>query len=67
MGIVMKAKEIRELSQDELSKAIGSLEEELFNLRFQARLSQLTNPLRMRVVKRDIARYKTVLNEKKIA
>jgi len=60
----MKAKEFRELSQDEIIKKIGALEEELFNLRFQAKLGQLANPLQLRMVRRDIAKAKTVLREK---
>jgi large subunit ribosomal protein L29 len=61
----MKVKEIRELSVEEIKKRVDSLEEEYFNLRFQARMGQLTNPLRLRYVKRDIAKAKTILVEKK--
>jgi len=61
----MKANEIRELSVEEIVKKIDSLEEEHFNLRFQARMGQLTNPLQLRYVKRDIARARTILGEKK--
>ncbi|MDR2578636.1 MAG: 50S ribosomal protein L29 [Chitinispirillales bacterium] len=61
----MKVKEIRELSVEEIKKRIDGLEEEHFNLRFQARMGQLTNPLRLRYVKRDIAKAKTILGEKK--
>jgi len=61
----MKVNEFRELSVDEIAKKIDSLEEEHFNLRFQARMGQLTNPLRLRYVKRDIARAKTVMGEMK--
>jgi len=59
----MKAVELRELSTEEVKEKLSELEEELFNLRFQAKMGQLSNPLRMRIVKRDIARVKTVLNE----
>jgi len=59
------AKEIRELSPDEILKKVDGLEEEFFNLRFQAKMGQLTNPLQLRYIKRDIARAKTILNEKK--
>jgi large subunit ribosomal protein L29 len=59
------AKEIRELSPDEILKKVDVLEEEFFNLRFQAKMGQLTNPLQLRYIKRDIARAKTILNEKK--
>jgi large subunit ribosomal protein L29 len=61
----MKANEIRDLTVDEIAKKIDGLEEEHFNLRFQARMGQLTNPLQLRYIKRDIARAKTILNEKK--
>lgn len=60
----MKAREIRELSREEIEKKIDELEEELFNLRFQAKMGQLANPLQLRLVKRDIARAKTIKNEK---
>ncbi|MDR3012398.1 MAG: 50S ribosomal protein L29 [Chitinispirillales bacterium] len=63
----MKVNELRELSAEEIVKKIDGLEEEHFNLRFQARLGQLTNPLRLRYVKRDIARAKTILGEKRAA
>jgi len=59
------AKEIRELSPGEIEKKVDSLEEEFFNLRFQAKMGQLTNPLQLRYIKRDIARAKTILTEKK--
>jgi len=61
---MVTAKEIRELSPDEIVKKVDSLEEEFFNLRFQAKMGQLTNPLQLRYIKRDIARAKTILNEK---
>ncbi|MFP4012965.1 MAG: 50S ribosomal protein L29 [Chitinispirillaceae bacterium] len=60
----MKAKEIRELSVREIAGKVDSLEEELFNLRFQAKMGQLSNPLQLRFVRREIARTKTVLKEK---
>ncbi|MBD3344863.1 MAG: 50S ribosomal protein L29 [Chitinivibrionales bacterium] len=63
----MKAKEIRELSPVEIETKIEGLEEELFNLRFQAKLGQLSNPVRMRHVRREIACAKTILNEQKQA
>ena len=63
----MKVKEIRDLSAEEIAKRIDAWEEELFNLRFQARLGQLSNPLQLRMVRRDIARAKTVLQEIKSA
>ncbi|NLD98460.1 MAG: 50S ribosomal protein L29 [Fibrobacter sp.] len=60
----MKVKEIREMSREDLLKKIDGWEEELFNLRFQAKMGQLANPLQLRLVRRDIARAKTILNEK---
>jgi len=63
----MKAKEIRELSEEEIKRKVDGMEEEFFNLRFQARMGQLTNPLQLRYIKRDIARAKTILGEKKRA
>jgi large subunit ribosomal protein L29 len=60
----IKAREIRLLSVQELKEKTQSLEEELFNLRFQAKMGQLSNPLRLRIVRKDIARAQTVLGEK---
>ena len=59
----MKAAEIRNLSVDELNAKLADLKAELFNLRFQHAINQLENPPRMKAVKRDIARIKTVLRE----
>ncbi|MFP4416121.1 MAG: 50S ribosomal protein L29 [Chitinispirillaceae bacterium] len=61
----MKANELRDLPVSEIEGKIAAWEEELFNLRFQAKMGQLSNPLRMPMVKRDIARAKTIINEKK--
>jgi large subunit ribosomal protein L29 len=60
----MKAKEIRDLSVSELTAKVDGMEEELFNLRFQARMGQLANPVRMRMVRHDIARAQTIISEK---
>ena len=59
----MKATEIRALSKDELTTKLAELKSELFNLRFQHAINQLDNPMRMKAVKRDIARIKTTLRE----
>jgi large subunit ribosomal protein L29 len=59
----MKAKEIREMSLDDLSAKLKDLKAELFNLRFQNAINQLDNPLRISAVKKDIARIKTILRE----
>jgi len=62
----MKPSQLRELSVAELREKIDGYEEELFNLRFQARMGQLGNPLQLRYLRREIARAKTVLHEKTI-
>ena len=59
----MKAAEIRELSVAELNEKLSDLKAELFNLRFQHAINQLDNPTRMKAVKKDIARVKTVIRE----
>jgi large subunit ribosomal protein L29 len=61
---MMRARELRELSIDELSHKERDLKEELFNLRFQRATGQLENLMRLTQIKRDIARVKTVLREK---
>lgn len=60
----MKVKQIRDLSDDELMQKIKDLKGELFNLRFQAATGQLDNPMRIREVRKTIARIKTVLTER---
>jgi len=65
----LKAKEltqVREFSDVELEAKIKTLKEELFNLRFQLATRQLDNPMRIREVKKDIARVKTVQREREI-
>ncbi|MBQ1397628.1 MAG: 50S ribosomal protein L29 [Clostridia bacterium] len=59
----MKISEIRDMSVDDLNKKLAELKDELFNLRFQHAVNQLENPMRLKVVKKDIARIKTVLRE----
>lgn len=61
----MKASELREKSVADLNTELLDLSREQFNLRMQKASEQLANPTRMRAVRRDIARVKTVLNEKK--
>ncbi len=63
----MKAKELRELTTDELNNKIDELRRELFNLRFQQTTHQLKNPARVRIVRREIARILTIIKEKEIA
>ena len=62
----MKAKEIREMSTQELHKKLQELKEELFNLRFQLATGQLDNPMRIRHVRKSIARIKTILREREL-
>ena len=59
----MKVNETRDLSADELNQKLASLKEELFNLRFQLATGQLDNPMRIKEVKKTIARIKTVQTE----
>ena len=63
----MRAEEIRELSADEVQGRIRELEEEQFRLKFRSATEPLEDPLRLRVVRRDIARLKTVLRELRTA
>ena len=62
----MKAKEIREESREELNKELMDLKSELFKLRFQHATNQLDNPMRLREVRKSIARIKTVLREREL-
>ncbi len=59
----MKAKDFREMSTEELNTKLVDLKKELFNLRFQSAINQLENPMRIKAVKKDIARILTVLKE----
>ncbi len=60
----MKAGQIRELNDAEIAARIKELEEERFRLRFRRATEPLEDPLRLRVIRKDIARLKTVLREK---
>ena len=60
----MKTNELREMSSQDLEKKLKELKQELFNLRFQHAINQLDNPHKIADVKKDIARVKTILNEK---
>ena len=60
----MNAKEIRQMTVEELNAKLKELKSELFNLRFQHAINQLDNPHKIADVKRDIARVMTVLQEK---
>ena len=63
----MKAREVRDLSADERGQKLAELEKELFNLRIQQTAGQLEKPDRLRTVRREIARIKTVMNQAKAA
>ena len=60
----MKAKEVKEMTSEELVAKLAELKSELFNLRFQNAINQLENPHKITEVKHDIARVMTVLREK---
>ena len=62
----MKVKEIKEMSQDELRKALDDSKDELFKLKFQLATGQLDNPMRIKEVKKDIARVKTIIRQKEL-
>ncbi|WP_027726438.1 50S ribosomal protein L29 [Tuberibacillus calidus] len=62
----MKATDIRNMTTAEVEQKIKALKEELFNLRFQLATGQLENPARLREVRKDIARAKTILREREL-
>ncbi|RQD70183.1 MAG: 50S ribosomal protein L29 [Tindallia sp. MSAO_Bac2] len=62
----MKAKVLRDMSSAELNQKMIDAKSELFNLRFQLATGQLDNPLRIRHVKKDIARVKTILRQREL-
>lgn len=62
----MKANKMRDMSGNELEQKLVELKGELFNLRFQMATGQLENPMRVRDVKKSIARIKTILREREL-
>ena len=64
---MMKKNKIREMSSPELEKELGELKTELFKLKFSLATNGLDNPMKIREVKKDIAKINTVLTERKIA
>jgi large subunit ribosomal protein L29 len=62
----MNANKLRDMTSEELTTKLTDLKSELFNLRFQLATGQLDNPLKIKSVKRDIARVKTILRERDI-
>ena len=63
----MKAKELREMTTAELETKLSELKNDLFFLRMQHATNQLDNPLKINLVKKDMARIKTVIREKETA
>ena len=62
----MKAKNLKEMTNEELESKLKSLKQELFNLRFSNATGQLSNPMQLNFVKKDIARIKTILTEREL-
>ncbi|MDQ7094113.1 50S ribosomal protein L29 [Desulfosporosinus sp. PR] len=62
----MKTKDFRDLTDDEVAKEIDDYKTELFNLRFQLATGQLDNPMRIREIRKGIARGKTILREREL-
>ena len=62
----MKPSKIREMTEAELESELVNLKNELFKLRFQSATNQLDNPMRINAIRKDIARVKTVISERKI-
>jgi len=63
----MKINKVREMSSPELEKELGELKSELFKLKFSLATNGLDNPMKIKEVKRDIAKINTVLTERKLA
>jgi len=59
-----RARDMRDLSNDELQGKATDLKKEMFNLRFQQAMGQIENPMRLRLLRKEIAKTKTVLKEK---
>lgn len=62
----MRAEEVRDLTDAELDQKLSELKEELFNLRFQLATGQLDNPMRVKAVRKNIARVHTVKREREL-
>lgn len=62
----MKTKEVRDMTSVELTNKLDDLKKELFALRFQLAANQLDNPTRIKAVKKDIARIKTIIREQEL-
>ncbi len=66
MVMLMRANELRDMTEVELAQKLREFKEELFNLRFQHATAQLDNPMRIKEVKKNIARVKTILREREL-
>ena len=64
---MMKINKIREMSSSDLEKELGELKTELFKLRFSSKTNGLDNPMKIREVRRNIARIKTELRQRELA
>jgi len=64
---MMKINKIKEMSLSDLQKELGELKTELFKLRFSSKTNGLDNPMKIREVRRDIARIKTELRQRELA
>ena len=62
----MKPSKIREMTEAELENELANLKNELFKLRFQSATNQLDNPMKIHAIRKDIARVKTVISERKL-
>lgn len=62
----MKVKDIRDMNEAELTQKLDDLKSELFNLRFRLVTGQLENPMRIKEVRKTIARVKTILREREL-
>ena len=62
----MKAKEVKEMTNAELTEKLAALKSELFNLRFRHATGQLENPVSLRNCKKDIAKVKTIIREREL-
>ena len=63
----MRAEEIRDLSDADIRARVGEMEEERFRLKFRSATETLEDPLRLRTIRRDIARLKTIQRERELA
>ena len=63
----MKTTELRDMTPAELDTKLQDLKEELFNLRFQLAINQLDNPMRIKAVKKDIARVQTIIRQNELS